>query len=995
MKTNRKLASKALVVAMVTALYGVPAAYAQQAADGDAKTLEAVAVVGSRIKHAQVEGPAPVTVLTHEQIRREGFATVADALATMTEFNGTVESDAQWGQHTSNASPLNMRSMGPGRSLLLIDGHRAADYPLPYGGQSNFQNFSSIPAAAIERIEVLATGASAIYGSDAIAGVVNVVLKKDYVGDEVRVKGGTSTRGGRDLFDLSLAGGRGGENWNITYALQYLKRKPLFAGDRDFMDSENDAAWPSWNEGQRALGHRYNNSYDTARLSRVDNGMRISPPAGACDNPGFGGVTGLHDYREYDYANHTLGPSMGQYCAAESNYHNWTIRDGEESKSAYLRGRYDFTDNIEGRASLSVFDSTGTSSIADFGLGYWPAVTWYDQGMGTVLEAKRFLTRAEIGDALTRSKERSYDFSLGLSGRLGDSFDWDASYGHAEYKLDKHYPALVHAKANEYFLGPQLGMRDGQPIHQIDVDKFFTPISRETWNSISTTGHDRAESKVDQFQFVFSGDLFQGWAGPISFAAVAEAARQSYEINPDPDSYSLTGGEAAPNEWDTPFKSPYYGYDLGGGERDRWAVGTEFRVPLWDTNAPGLGSATANLAVRYDDYSQTIDKAKTTWMTGLEWRPFSNLLVRGTYATSFRAPDMHYVYAKGGESLVQKTDALRCIENGAFGHCVPQDGNEDPATSTNYDMRTTRSGSPLLKYEQGTSWTAGIVWDIVDNLSLDVDYWNIELKDAISNVGVDDVLAAEAGCLTGKTIDNTAYLNPNTGQAPSGDFCSLMMSRVHRDGPNGAITMVEEGPINKAGLRVKGVDVSLRYRLDTASFGNFNFGLNYSDLLEISSRESASSPWSDGKKGANTGANDSIHTKLRASVGWELGNWNAMLFATRLSQVRGDNFGGCWPFANGERGEPINDSTCVGVDPSSANYGKEAKRYWDRLKAPVMVNLTAGYKITEKMGVNLYVNNLFDDVYQDPFKGDYVFTNDRVWSPVGREVAVEYVLKFD
>ena len=87
--------------------------------------------------------------------------------------------------------------------------------------------------------------------------------------------------------------------------------------------------------------------------------------------------------------------------------------------------------------------------------------------------------------------------------------------------------------------------------------------------------------------------------------------------------------------------------------------------------------------------------------------------------------------------------------------------------------------------------------------------------------------------------------------------------------------------------------------------------------------------------------------------------------------------------------------TCVGVDPTSVNYGKEAKRYWDRLKAPVLVNLTAGYQITEKMGVNLYVNNLFDSVYKDPFKGDYAFTNDRVWSPVGREFALEYVLKFN
>jgi outer membrane receptor protein involved in Fe transport len=964
-------------------------------ANAQPQQLSTVEVTGSRIKRAEVEGPAPVTMITAEQIRKEGFATVYDALASLTEFNGTVEDDAGWGQHTSNASPLNMRSMGPGRSLLLIDGHRAADYPLPYGGQSNFQNFSNIPAAAIERIEVLATGASAIYGSDAVAGVVNVVLKKDYVGNEFRIKGGTATRGGRDLFDLSWTGGVSGERWNLTYSLQYLKRDPVFAGQREFMDSENDAERPGWNEADRARGNRYNNHYDTARISRTDTGERVSPSAGACDNPGFGGVTSLQDYREYDTATHTLGPSLGQYCAADRNFHNWTVRDGQQSLSGYLHGRYDFTDTLEGWFSMSVFDSTGTSSIGDFALGYSPSVTWYDPQYDAVMEGKRYFTQREIGDALTRTKERSYDFSVGFKGTFAERFDWEASYNHAEYTLDKYYPAVVHSQINAYYLGPQLGLTaDGVPIHRVDVNRFFTPIDGQVWNSISTTGHDAAESKTDQFQFVLSGELFQGWAGPVSFAAVAEAARQSYDLNPDRNTYSIEPTVAPPNEWDTPYKNPFYGYDLGGGSRDRWAVGTEFRVPLWDSQTPVLGSAAANLAVRYDNYSQTVDAAKVTWMSGLEWRPASNLLVRGSYATSFRAPDMHYVYAEGGESLVQRTDALRCIQNGDFNNCVPQNGNEDPATSNNYDMRSTRSGSPLLRYEEGESWTAGFVWDITNGLSLGVDYWNIELKDAIANVGLDEVLAAEAGCLTGRTVDGGTYLNPNTGQAPDATYCNMMTSRVHRDGPNGAITVVEEGPINKAGLRVSGVDLSSRYRMDTDRFGAFTFGLNYSLLLDVSQRDSEASEWSDGRSGARNGANDSQHTKLRASIGWQKDNWNATVFATRLYSARGAQFGSCLPFANGERGTLTGADTCTSLDASSVNYGQTTARNWDRIKAPVMVNLTAGYRLTDQMSVNLAINNLFDDVYKDPYKTDYVFTNERLWSPVGREVAVEYVFNF-
>lgn len=968
--------------------------------EANARTLDTVTVTGSRIKRSEVEGPAPVTIITAEQIKKEGYATVYDALSTLTEAIGTVESDAQWGQHTSNASPLNLRNMGPGRSLLLVNGHRVADYPLPYGGQSNFQNFSSIPSAAIDRIEVLASGASAIYGSDAIAGVVNVILKKEYQGDQFRVKTGTSTRGGRDLFDISWSGGRTGEGWSLAYAAQYLKRDPLFAGERSFMDSENDALFPGWNEADRARGHRFADYYDTARISRMDNNMRISPPAGACDNPGFGGVTQLQDYREYNNTTHTLGPSLGERCAAAKNFHNWTAKDGEESASLYLYGTLDFSDRTQGWASMMVYDTEGTSSIADFGMGYVPNVRWYDAGIGAVVEGKRFFTKKEIGPALTRTDERSVDFAMGVKGTIADRFDWEVSYDHADYQLKKTYPATVPALVNAFLLGPQLGVTDasygesvpvGTPIYNVDLNHFFSPITREDWRDISTFGNDRAWSKVDQAQLVFSGDLFQGWAGPISFATVAEVARQSYELNPDPNTVPALGQvPPGPNLMNTPYASPYYGYDLGGGSRKRWAVGTEFRVPLWDSETPGLGSATWNIAGRYDDYDQTLDNSKATWMTGLEWRPFDSLLIRGSYATNFRAPDMHYVYASGGQSFSQVIDGVRCYQQNRIGLCSDTGGNEDPATSTFYDTVSTRSGSPLLKYEEGNSWTAGFVWDIRDRLSVSADYWFIEIENAIDNVGRDFILAADLGCEAGINTDGSPYVNPFTAEAPTDEFCQSMRSRIDRNGPNNAISEIREGPINKGGRRAEGVDVAVRYGFDTASFGDFNFALNYTNLMKLSTKETEASDWTDGKRGAR----DDIKTKLRASASWLYGNFDSTLSMTRISSVKGTNWGGCVPFDNGERGVAINDDDCVGNDPTSVNFGQQADRYYGYVKAPVIFNLSAGYRFTENQKLNLYVNNLLDDVYKDPYKSDYVFTNDRTWSFIGREVALEYVVDF-
>ena len=172
------------------------------------QNLDKIEVIGSRIKRAEVEGPSPVTIITSDQLEKEGFLSVAETLSTITQNSGSVQNELNSaGGFTPNGSPVDLRGLGPGRTLLLINGRRAADYPFPYNGQSNFQNFGNIPTAAVDRIEILSGGASAIYGSDAVAGVVNIVLKKNYEGDVFKLRGGTTTTGGGDFGAWNLHGG--------------------------------------------------------------------------------------------------------------------------------------------------------------------------------------------------------------------------------------------------------------------------------------------------------------------------------------------------------------------------------------------------------------------------------------------------------------------------------------------------------------------------------------------------------------------------------------------------------------------------------------------------------------------------------------------------------------------------------------------------------------------------------------------------------------------
>ena len=209
--------------------------------------------------------------------------------------------------------------------------------------------------------------------------------------------------------------------------------------------------------------------------------------------------------------------------------------------------------------------------------------------------------------------------------------------------------------------------------------------------------------------------------------------------------------------------------DRGGGERTRYSAGVEFKIPL-------LESVTATAAARYDRYGsykadnsgEALDigsQKETTWNVGLEWRPVESLLVRGSYATSFHAPDMHYLLGQPSSSEVQTYDRLRCIQSGAYlvNNCGV--GNTDVW----YTFDVNRRGTPLLRSETGDSWTVGFVWDVMPNLSVSADYWAIKLEDMIVDVGADEVLASEAMATYGATFKPSSRPLRVAGSSFSGE----------------------------------------------------------------------------------------------------------------------------------------------------------------------------------------------------------------------------------
>ncbi|MGO4775628.1 TonB-dependent receptor plug domain-containing protein, partial [Lysobacter sp. 2RAB21] len=372
-------------------------------AERAATELEGIQVTASRIPRTGFDSLEPATVINGDAVRERGVTNIADALNQTVGFGVGQTPEGGQGSFAGGVNFVNRFGLGSNRTLTLINGRRVVDYPLPYQGKSNFANYNNIPTAIVERIEVLASGASAIYGSDAVAGVINVILKKDFQGDQVKVRGGTSTRGGRDAIDLSWAGGRSGDNWSVTYALQYFKREALPAGEREFMDSDFDAPPQSLNPQDRKVGILPSVGI---RMFNADTGVRMAPPPGACDQ--FNGEFFLQNRRTYNRNTNTIS-NTGSQCGQSAVFQHWTLRNGSEDRSGYVYANYDFENGMQGWATLGVWSSRGTN------MTFMPAWSsngsYFDSGVGANLDLVRYFTPQEIGGAengYTHSDELSW-----------------------------------------------------------------------------------------------------------------------------------------------------------------------------------------------------------------------------------------------------------------------------------------------------------------------------------------------------------------------------------------------------------------------------------------------------------------------------------------------------------------------------------------------------------------------------------------------------------
>ncbi|MYM32747.1 TonB-dependent receptor [Duganella sp. FT94W] len=877
-------------IALSCGVAGPNLALAQETA---AATPPAVVITGSRIPRASVEGPSAVTVITGDDIAKQGYRNVFDALTNQTQNSGFVQGADFGNTFTPSANAISLRGLGPNHTLVLLNGRRMADFPVAYEGTVNFTNLANIPSSVVDRVEILSGGASAVYGSDAIAGVVNIILKRQYDGYDVNVKAGGTSRGGASDKRLQFTGGKSFDQLNTLFSVELLEREPLWSADRDFMATRTGVA-PTL-----VLGRR-----NVSTGQYVDLGNTCANNADL-----FGGTTGKYTARNGSYcASPTVGPSYWTTMTKNSSQNVFGSANYELSPTTTLYAEALFGQN---RSSNNTRGPSWTSrSLTD---SYF-----WNQNTSAYEAWSRYISPEEMGGVERYNRywdDQASSLSFGARGVIpGTSWNYEAGYTASLYKTQDHRPRAL-ANIDSFFLGPQLGVdQNGVAIFAPNPARLTQRLTPAEFDSITGASVSDDKSWTNTFSLTANGEAFTLPAGPVKLAVVAEVGKQGFSNVPDS---RINAG----------YFNAATGADVTAGTRKRYAVGVE-------TNIPVIASVNATLAGRYDRYNFAgRTDGKFTYNGGLEWRPAQQLLVRGTYATSFRAPDMNYIYKASGTGYYSSTtDYYRCAKAG------------QPVADCDYANYSPgadylQTGSKDLRSERGRSTGLGIVWSPSADFDVSLDYWNIKISDLVTNLSADQLLRDEADCrLRGDLTSPT---------------CADTIARVLRYPDNalnrpGEIKQIRVNPINAASTSVDGIDIAAKYVLRTASYGNVITKANYSKTLNKHSRQFAGDPLNDD---LNDLTNTDWRDKLNASVTWNLDKWSSTLFLQRYSKI-----------------------------PNGAGDAY--------LTPTTLVNGSVVYRLNENATLSVAVNNLFNKVKSDT-TGGWPYYPVGSYSPAGRQAWVE------
>ncbi|MFA3789705.1 TonB-dependent receptor domain-containing protein [Aliiglaciecola sp. SL4] len=701
MYTNSKLTKSirlALAVGAASTAVLAPATAVAQ----DSAGVEKISVTGSRIKRTDLEGASPVISISAADIKMEGDFTVADALRS-SSLNSFGSFSERSGSSAQSQATINLRGAGSRRTLVLLNGRRFPGSPT-LGGAS--ANLNAIPMAAVERIDIMTEGASAIYGSDAMAGVVNVILKDDFEGLTFNIGAGHRDNDeGTTSNEFSIVGGVSNDKGNITFSFDHQKRKGIADADRVYTsaqrnDLDGDGIIQAYSE---TIGW----SIYGATATNADASMTLASPV--CDDltAEFGSDTFLETAADDDWSE---GSTYCMYAFANASFNTASI----DRNTLYINANYEVAEDVEwfGQAMFvqnSSFGRYAPPAAAIDGIG---AVGSEDEGYFSSTynpwdetSFRTYIRWADVGVRDGNVDDYNQDYTTGLRGNL----DWND----ASWEVYYHYNSANNKSVGDYYLSyGGLAYNEANDI----------PLrSEEGIANTRLTTLQNSQSTFNQFFAGIGFDMFELGGGTVAHYFGAEYFEQTYaDIYDGQSEAGIVGGSAGNSSL---------------GERDVTALFFESVLPVSDT-------VEVNVKARYDDYSDFGDKVSPA--ISARWEAMDNLIFRASYSESFRAPGLDLLNA-----------ALTFSAEGAI------DYSQGASSTKQYD--TYYAANSELGPESSDYINIGVAWDINDNVGLKLDYFNLDIQDVIQQKTLQDLLSDEAnGLITAYGADedttDTFYL---------------------------------------------------------------------------------------------------------------------------------------------------------------------------------------------------------------------------------------------
>ncbi len=590
---------KAVQAALLPALAMSTTAHSAEQSEDASASPEKIIITGSRIKRTEIEGANTVVSITAEEMQQQGFTNLHEALSTVTSSIGSFAGEQNTSGFQPNAQGINLRGLGPGRTLILLDGRRIADYPSPYNGASNFTNLAQIPMAMVSHVEIMAGGASAIYGSDAMAGVVNIITHDKLETSAISARFGDTERGGGASSRLQWFGGTQGKNVSNIWAVEIYDVDPIIGADRPRSGLQ---------DLQSALDYYW---YDFQTSSFVDIDQQT------CDNFGY----------QYDDSQAIIR------CRQYSDQYK-SLRNDKRRLNIFDRVTFDQGDYSQLFLEVHLWDIEAKSNSGPL---FWqPGIEFYSvdedtfEQYYTVVNLREF-TQTEA-DSWSTHNEHGADVKIGFEGLIDQIYDYEVVLTHSFQESEEKQTLLKEEAILEFYRGPQGGtFMDGTPYYFTDFSNYGRQLTEEEMAFVSGEDISKKHSGLTSLSFVMSGDLMEFGDDYAQFATIIEAANQTYEIDLHPRTLNSDG-----NGWVGRTGTE------GDGSRNRYAIGLETRWPL-------TSEINLTAAGRYDKYDDetAVDDA-ITYNLGFEYRPVDGVLLRASTNSNFRAPDMHFIYANEG-----------------------------------------------------------------------------------------------------------------------------------------------------------------------------------------------------------------------------------------------------------------------------------------------------------------------------------------------------------